>query len=153
MCALTPRLIDLFAKKLPALHRLNLYIGDWRDDNNGDAEESSSPVRALSRNSSLYTNLQIFLKEELRGALQQRTYSDWKLYDIGIWQSGSEVDGDLMQLLAKCIPTLRSFSMCRRRVHHHCILYWQNRLNSFTYPYHVCIFHVILRCRLAVERL
>jgi len=53
--------------------------------------------------------IQPTFQEDLRDGLRKRVYLDWEIYDIGIWQSGAEVDGDLMELLAKCIPALRSF--------------------------------------------
>jgi hypothetical protein len=41
--------------------------------------------------------------------LRKRTYSNWKLQDIGIWVSGTDMDSDVMHLLAAAIPSLRSF--------------------------------------------
>ena len=48
-------------------------------------------------------------QDDLRNGLRKRTYLNWKLQDIGIWVSGTEMDSDIMDLLATSIPSLRSF--------------------------------------------
>jgi hypothetical protein len=108
MRALSPRLIDLFAAKLPELHTLSLYVGEaWRDENGGYID-NSSPVNNFAPFPVMHRHLH-FTQEELRNGLRKRIYPDWKLYNIGIWQNGAEMDDDLMDLLARCIPSLRSF--------------------------------------------
>jgi hypothetical protein len=41
--------------------------------------------------------------------MRKRQYDNWKLYDIGLWHGGSRIDEDLMALMAKCVPSVRSF--------------------------------------------
>jgi len=41
--------------------------------------------------------------------MQGCSYKNWRLYDIGLWQSGSKLDYETMHLLARCIPSVRSF--------------------------------------------
>jgi hypothetical protein len=45
----------------------------------------------------------------LRLELENRSYPEWKLQDIGIWKGGAQVESELMTLLTKCIPSLQSF--------------------------------------------
>ncbi|KAF8910581.1 hypothetical protein CPB84DRAFT_1764057 [Gymnopilus junonius] len=79
-------LFDLLAKKVPEIRMLWLSVGE-----------------ALSNND--HGGLgHTFLQE-----LKQRSYANWKLKDISIWQGGQEVDDDTMLALARSIPSLSSF--------------------------------------------
>ncbi|KAF8972181.1 hypothetical protein BDZ97DRAFT_1016160 [Flammula alnicola] len=78
--------IDYIAAKLPNLHRLWLSVGETLDANTPDA-----------------------LGYEFPQELKQRTYKDWKLRDLSVWQGGAEVGSDVMFALAGSIPSLQSF--------------------------------------------
>lgn len=41
--------------------------------------------------------------------LKDRSFPSWKLHDLGIWSGGSPFNGESMQLLARTIPSIRSF--------------------------------------------
>ncbi|KAJ7455376.1 hypothetical protein B0H11DRAFT_2067855 [Mycena galericulata] len=76
-------LFDLLALNLPGLKSLSLYVG------------GSHPHRAAT---------ELFFT-----GMQTHSFKSWKLHDIGVWQGGSEVPSGTMRLLAKCIPSVRSF--------------------------------------------
>ncbi|KAF9466601.1 hypothetical protein BDZ94DRAFT_1212744 [Collybia nuda] len=78
-------LFDLMGASLPGLKYLTLNIGDVAD---GD----------------LIDRHQIF-----KSSIRSRSFQDWKLYDIDIWQGGSQLDGSVMLSIAESIPSIRSF--------------------------------------------
>ena len=41
--------------------------------------------------------------------MSQRTYANWKLEDLSIWQGGNQLDFEMMHVLGNCIPSLTSF--------------------------------------------
>jgi hypothetical protein len=41
--------------------------------------------------------------------MEGRSFPNWKLYDIGIWQGGAELDSETMLSIANSIPSIRSF--------------------------------------------
>ncbi|KAK0479997.1 hypothetical protein IW261DRAFT_104473 [Armillaria novae-zelandiae] len=41
--------------------------------------------------------------------LKDRSFPSWQLHDVGIWCGGSPFNGESMQLLARTIPSIRSF--------------------------------------------
>jgi hypothetical protein len=79
-------LLDLLAKKVPALQQIWLSVGE-----------------ALSNNEHGGLGYAFFQD------LKQRSYTNWKLKDVSIWQGGQEVDGDTMLALARSIPSVNSF--------------------------------------------
>lgn len=46
---------------------------------------------------------------EFSTTLQHRSPISWKLYNLGIWQGGSELDIEIMRLVTRYIPFIRSF--------------------------------------------
>ncbi|KAJ7227271.1 hypothetical protein GGX14DRAFT_629141 [Mycena pura] len=76
-------LFDLLASRLPGLKSLSLYVG------------GSQPHHAATK---------LFF-----AGMENRSFKSWKLYDIGVWQGGSEVLPGTMRLLADCIPSIQSF--------------------------------------------
>jgi len=49
------------------------------------------------------------MQSDFEEQTQTRCYNTWKLYDIDIWQNGSELDNNTMCLIARCIPSVHSF--------------------------------------------
>ncbi|TFK70333.1 hypothetical protein BDN72DRAFT_839267 [Pluteus cervinus] len=80
---LTAEVVDFLALKLPHLRVLSLYVGD--------------------------TPLNEPAMEVFHADMEKRSYPNWKLYDIGVWQGGFGMGEGTMSLLARCIPTVRSF--------------------------------------------
>ncbi|KAG7451220.1 uncharacterized protein BT62DRAFT_1000467 [Guyanagaster necrorhizus] len=48
-------------------------------------------------------------QESFEDIMNNRSLTSWGLYDVGIWCGGSVFDGESMRLLARCIPSVRSF--------------------------------------------
>jgi len=71
---------DSLASKLPRINRLWLSVGE----NSGDPK---------------------YLIEDMG----TRSYTNWKLEDLSIWQGGQEADSDIMSAFARSIPSLTSF--------------------------------------------
>ncbi|KAF8808679.1 hypothetical protein BYT27DRAFT_7188646 [Phlegmacium glaucopus] len=78
-------LTDRMALKLPRIDRLWLSIG----------ENAANEPNAL---------IDTFCQD-----LSKRSYINWKLKDITIWQNGQEADSDTMLAIARSIPSLTSF--------------------------------------------
>ncbi|KAF8150080.1 hypothetical protein B0H34DRAFT_666642 [Crassisporium funariophilum] len=78
-------LMDYMGTKIPHIQRLWLSIAE-----NGHNDPASS--------------IDTFVQE-----MHTRSYTNWKLKDITIWQGGEEVDGDIMLALARSIPSVQSF--------------------------------------------
>ncbi|KDR76018.1 hypothetical protein GALMADRAFT_247234 [Galerina marginata CBS 339.88] len=81
-------LLDLLAAKVPGVRHLWLSVGEVLSNANN---ENGGLGHA-------------FLQD-----LNQRSYTNWKLKDISIWQGGSEMDRDTMLALARTIPSVNSF--------------------------------------------
>ncbi|KAF9004076.1 hypothetical protein BDQ17DRAFT_1355494 [Cyathus striatus] len=82
---LDAKLFDLLASKLPQLLRLALYVGDVVTEHTGSMES--------------------FIAD-----MEDRKYENWKLYDIGLWQSGNGMNhAGYMTSLARSIPSVKSF--------------------------------------------
>jgi hypothetical protein len=101
---LTAELIDLLAENLPGLQVLELYIGDAITGDNASTIVSGG--QALS--CVFCANLKP-LQETFRTEMEERSYNNWRLCDIGLWQGGSLLSHDTMLLLSRCIPSVRSF--------------------------------------------
>ncbi|KAF6754422.1 hypothetical protein DFP72DRAFT_812560 [Ephemerocybe angulata] len=78
-------MFDAFARDLPMLQLLWLSVGD---------ADSSAGSHQLS---------------SLREDMKTRKYDTWNLWDLSIWQGGSELDGQTMLAIASSIPSLGSF--------------------------------------------
>ena len=50
-----------------------------------------------------------FLKDTFVQDLGTRSYTNWKLEDLTIWQNGQEADSDVMLAFARSVPSLTSF--------------------------------------------
>ncbi|KAG2018217.1 hypothetical protein CC2G_007664 [Coprinopsis cinerea AmutBmut pab1-1] len=85
---LSHNVFDAFARDLPALRILQLWIGE--------------PSSMVSTNTS--TTLETFRKD-----METRRYMDWKLWDLTIWESGHDLDSETMLTLMRSIPSLKSF--------------------------------------------
>ncbi|KAK0469686.1 uncharacterized protein EV420DRAFT_57434 [Desarmillaria tabescens] len=48
-------------------------------------------------------------QESFDDIMKNRSFTNWGLHDVGIWCSGSGIDDESMRLLARCIPSVRSF--------------------------------------------
>ncbi|KAF9478306.1 hypothetical protein BDN70DRAFT_789897, partial [Pholiota conissans] len=79
-------MLDRLAEKLPNLEGLWISIGDHVQPND-------------------ITTFGAEFTEQLK----TRSYDRWKLKDLAVWQSGSEVDLDAMHSLATTIPSLETF--------------------------------------------
>ncbi|KAJ3841996.1 hypothetical protein F5878DRAFT_722539 [Lentinula raphanica] len=94
-------LYDSLSTRLPELRSLSLYISKVLPD---------LPVTIildlLRKLGILLTSdtLQTFISN-----INTRKYIDWKLRDIGVWQSGYNVSHDLMSALRNSIPSVVSF--------------------------------------------
>ncbi|KAH6913367.1 hypothetical protein BKA70DRAFT_1558715 [Coprinopsis sp. MPI-PUGE-AT-0042] len=79
-------LFDALARDAPGLRRLWLSVGE--------AAPGSTAIETLAA---------------VRNGMRTRSYPDWKLWDLTIFQGGNELDNDTMHACARSIPSVKSF--------------------------------------------
>ncbi|KAK7050920.1 hypothetical protein VNI00_005032 [Paramarasmius palmivorus] len=100
---LSPEEVLLVIDALPPhLKSLRLNVRELNIDIFDRAAKMLPDLRSLS----LYVG---YISPTFASDVQKRSYADWHLRHIGVWQAGSFLDSHLMQLTSNSIPSIRHF--------------------------------------------